>query len=230
MQSFVNGTTLMETEGGVVGQVNALSVLSTSNHQFGMPNRITATTSFGKGEVFDIERKVELGGSIHSKGVLILTAYLSSLFGNEKRIPLKTCLAFEQSYGGVDGDSASMAEFCSIISAFSEKPIRQDIAITGSMNQFGEAQPIGGVNEKIEGFYQVCKIKGLQPNQGVIIPQSNIQNLMLNSEVTQAIEKGTFTIWPVQHVSESIELLMGSPVESESSDGIYTIIRSKFTS
>ncbi|MDD9176511.1 ATP-binding protein [Aliivibrio finisterrensis] len=230
MQSFINGTTLMETNGGVVGQVNALSVLSTSNHQFGMPNRITATTSFGKGEVFDIERKVELGGSIHSKGVFILSAYLSSLFGNEKRIPLKTCLAFEQSYGGVDGDSASMAEFCSIISAFSEKPIRQDIAITGSMNQFGEAQPIGGVNEKIEGFYQVCKIKGLQPNQGVIIPQSNIQNLMLNSEVTQAIEKGTFTIWAVKHVSESIELLMGSPIELESGEGIYNVIRSKLTS
>ena len=227
MQSFVNGTTLLETEGGVVGQVNALSVLSTSNHQFGMPNRITATTSFGKGEVFDIERKVELGGSIHSKGVFILSAYLASLFGNEKTIPLKTCLAFEQSYGGVDGDSASMAEFCSIISAFSNMPIRQDLAITGSMNQFGEAQPIGGVNEKIEGFYQVCKIKGLKPTQGVIIPQSNVQNLMLNREIVQAIEKGSFTIWPVKHVSEAIELFTGLSVELETGDGIYNIIRSK---
>lgn len=229
MQSFVNGTTLMETEGRVVGQVNALSVLSTSNHQFGMPNRITATTSFGKGEVFDIERKVELGGSIHSKGVLILSAYLASLFGSEKTIPLKTCLAFEQSYGGVDGDSASMAEFCSIISAFSGKGIRQDIAITGSMNQFGEAQPIGGVNEKIEGFYQVCKIKGLKSSQGVIIPESNVQNLMLNTEVTQAIEKGTFAIWPVKRVSEAIELLIGEIINTESNDGVYDIIRSKLS-
>ena len=123
-----------------------------------------------------------------------------------------------------------MAEFCSIISAFSGMPIRQDIAITGSMNQFGEAQPIGGVNEKIEGFYQVCKIKGLKSSQGVIIPQSNVQNLMLNSEITQAIEKGFFTIWPVKHVSEAIELFTGFSVELESCDGIYDIIRSKLNS
>lgn len=229
MQSFVNGTTLMETDGLVVGQVNALSVLSTSNHQFGMPNRITATTSFGKGEVFDIERKVELGGSIHSKGVLILSAYLASLFGNEKAIPLKTHLAFEQSYGGVDGDSASMAEFSSIISAFSGVPIRQNIAITGSMNQFGEAQPIGGVNEKIEGFYQVCKIKGVNSTQGVIIPQSNIQNLMLNNEVTKAIEKGTFSIWPVKHVSQAVAILMDCETELDNGEGIYNKIRTKLS-
>nr|WP_300178429.1 ATP-binding protein [uncultured Aliivibrio sp.] len=229
MQSFVNGTTLMETDGLVVGQVNALSVLSTSNHQFGMPNRITATTSFGKGEVFDIERKVELGGSIHSKGVLILSAYLASLFGNEKAIPLKTHLAFEQSYGGVDGDSASMAEFSSIISAFSGVPIRQNIAITGSMNQFGEAQPIGGVNEKIEGFYQVCKIKGVNSTQGVIIPQSNIQNLMLNNEVTKAIEKGTFSIWPVKHVSQAVAILMDCETELDNGEGVYNKIRTKLS-
>lgn len=166
MQSFKNGTTLIQTEGSVIGQINALSVLSTSNHQFGMPNRITATTSFGKGEVFDIERKVELGGSIHSKGVFILSAYLASLFGKNKAIPLKTYITFEQSYGGVDGDSASMAEFCSIISAYSDIAARQDLAITGSMNQFGEAQPIGGVNEKLRGFMKFVKLKGLIKTKG----------------------------------------------------------------
>ncbi|MUK66523.1 Lon protease family protein [Aliivibrio fischeri] len=227
MQSFKNGTTLMQTEGAVIGQINALSVLSTSNHQFGMPNRITATTSFGKGEVFDIERKVELGGSIHSKGVFILSAYLASLFGKNKAIPLKTYITFEQSYGGVDGDSASMAEFCSIISAYSDIAARQDLAITGSMNQFGEAQPIGGVNEKIEGFYEVCKIKGLNKNQGVIIPESNVQNLMLSAEIVQAIEKEEFSIWPVKHVSEAVALFTGMELENNEQTGIYDLIKQK---
>lgn len=140
MESFVNGTTLIHTHGEAVGQVNALSVLSTSEHMFGAPNRITATTAYGQGEVIDIERNVDLGGSIHSKGVMILTAYLSSVFGKTAKIPLTTNITFEQSYGGVDGDSASMAEFCAVVSAFSRQPNRQDIAITGSMNQFGEAQ------------------------------------------------------------------------------------------
>lgn len=141
-------------------------MLSTNDFSFGAPNRITATTSFGDGEVLDIERSVELGGSIHSKGVMILTAYLASLLGKHAKIPLTTRLTFEQSYGGVDGDSASMAEFCAIISAISGIPLRQDLAITGSMNQFGQAQPIGGVNEKIEGFFDVCTIKGPKSTQG----------------------------------------------------------------
>lgn len=227
MQSFKNGTTLMQTKGQVVGQVNALSVLTTSNHQFGMPNRITATASFGKGEVFDIERKVELGGSIHSKGVFILSAYLAALFGKNKTIPLKTHLTFEQSYGGVDGDSASMAEFCAIISTYAEVPIKQGIAITGSMNQFGEAQPIGGVNEKIEGFYDVCKIKGMNQGQGVIIPESNIQNLMLRGDIIQAIENGYFSIWPVKHVSEAVFLLTGIQEENNEQSGVYDRIKQK---
>jgi lon-related putative ATP-dependent protease len=209
MQSFVNGTTLISTQDHVVGQVNALSVISTSNHQFGAPNRITATTAFGEGKVFDIERKVDLGGSLHSKGVMILSAYLASILGKTAKIPLTTHITFEQSYGGVDGDSATMAELCAIMSAFSELPIRQDVAITGSMNQFGEAQPIGGVNEKIEGFFDVCTIKGRAPTQGVIIPKSNVQNLMLRSDIVEAVKKGQFNIWAIEHVTQAIEILTG---------------------
>ncbi|ELR65908.1 ATP-dependent protease La Type II [Photobacterium marinum] len=211
MQTFANGTTLIDTEGEMIGQINGLSVVSTTDHRFGAPNRITATTAYGEGEVFDIERKVKLGGSIHSKGVMILSSYLASIFGKTTKIPLSTNLTFEQSYGGVDGDSASMAELCAIVSAFAQAPLRQDVAITGSMNQFGEAQPIGGVNEKIEGFFDVCKIKGRHSTQGVIIPQSNVHNLMLRKEVVEAVEKGEFHIWAISHVTEAIEILTGKP-------------------
>lgn len=209
LHTFRNGTTLIDTQGEVTGQINGLSVISTSDHRFGIPNRITATTSWGEGEVMDIERSVKLGGRIHSKGVMILTAYLSSLFGKSAKIPLTTHLTFEQSYGGVDGDSASMAELCAIISAFSGCALNQSIAITGSMNQFGQAQPIGGVNEKIEGFFDVCTIKGRHARQGVIIPQSNAHNLMLRKDVLAAVEKGDFHIWAIHHVSEAISLLTG---------------------
>ncbi|MGF1688611.1 AAA family ATPase [Photobacterium japonica] len=221
MQTFVNGTTLIDTHGEVVGQINALSVISTSSHQFGAPNRITATTAYGNGEVFDIERSVDLGGRIHSKGVMILSAYLASLFGKTRRIPLTTHLTFEQSYGGVDGDSASMAELCAIVSAFSLVPLRQDVAITGSMNQFGEAQPIGGVNEKIEGFFDVCAIKGRTAQQGVIIPHSNVHNLMLRKDIVDSVEKGEFHIWAISHVSEAIEILTRQPAGILTAEGTY---------
>ncbi|NAW67314.1 Lon protease family protein [Photobacterium halotolerans] len=220
LHTFRNGTTLIDTQGDVTGQINGLSVVSTSDHRFGLPNRITATTSWGEGEVMDIERSVKLGGRIHSKGVMILTAYLSSLFGKSARIPLTTHLTFEQSYGGVDGDSASMAELCAIISAFSGCPINQSIAITGSMNQFGQAQPIGGVNEKIEGYFDVCTIKGRHNNQGVIIPQSNAHNLMLRKDILTAVEKGDFHIWAISHVSEAISLLTGKDA-GDWQDGNY---------
>ncbi len=221
METFVNGTTLIKTSGESIGQVNALSVLSTSDHMFGAPNRITATTCYGDGEVIDIERSVDLGGSIHSKGVMILSAYLSSVFGKTAKVPLNTTITFEQSYGGVDGDSASMAEFCAVVSAFAKYPNRQDIAITGSMNQFGESQPIGGVNEKIEGFFDVCEIKGRHKNQGVIIPRSNIHNLMLRPDIVKAVEKGEFHIWAIEHVTEAIELFTGRPSGEMSNDGSY---------
>jgi len=223
MESFINGTTLINTEGKAVGQVNALSVLSTSDYMFGAPNRITATTSYGDGDVIDIERNVDLGGSLHSKGVLILSAYLSSVFGKTAKVPLTTNITFEQSYGGVDGDSASMAEFCAVVSAFSKQPNRQDIAITGSMNQFGESQPIGGVNEKIEGFFDVCSVKGRSRCQGVIIPKSNIHNLMLRKDIVKAVEKGEFTIWAIGHVSDAIELFTGKPAGEASDEGSYPI-------
>ena len=223
MQTFTNGTTLIDTDGEAVGQVNALSVISTSDYQFGSPNRITATTSYGEGGVFDIERSVDLGGRIHSKGVMILSAYLASVFGRNKRIPLTTHLTFEQSYGGVDGDSASMAELCAIVSAFSQMPIRQDVAITGSMNQFGATQPIGGVNEKIEGFFDVCAIKGRKPGQGVIIPQCNVHNLMLRKDIVEAVEKGDFNIWAIRHVTEAIEILIGQAAGQAGLDGIFPV-------
>lgn len=223
MESFVNGTTLMQTEGMAIGQVNALSVLATSDHAFGAPNRITATTSYGDGDIIDIERSVDLGGSIHSKGVMILSAYLSSVFGRTARVPLTTTITFEQSYGGVDGDSASMAEFCAIVSAFSKQPNRQDIAITGSMNQFGESQPIGGVNEKIEGFFDVCGIKGRHNTQGVIIPRSNTHNLMLHADIVKAVEKGEFHIWAIDHVIEAIEIFTGKPAGVATDDGSYPV-------
>ncbi|MCH1929020.1 AAA family ATPase [Shewanella sp. A25] len=219
MESFINGTTLINTHDKVVGQINALSVISTSDHQFGMPNRITATTAYGKGEVLDIEHRVKLGGRIHSKGVMILTAYLASVLGKTAQIPLTTYLTFEQSYSGVDGDSASMAECCAIISAISEQPLRQDIAITGSMNQFGEAQPIGGVNEKIEGFFDVCKIKGRSSSQGVIIPASNVANLMLRQDIVEAVAKQEFHIWSITHVTQAMELLLGKAATSEPKEG-----------
>ncbi|KZX66226.1 ATP-dependent protease, partial [Vibrio sp. HI00D65] len=223
METFTNGTTLIHVDGEAIGQVNALSVLSTTDHMFGAPNRITATTAYGDGEVIDIERNVDLGGSIHSKGVMILSAYLSSVFGKTAKVPLTTNITFEQSYGGVDGDSASMAEFCAVVSAFSKQPNRQDIAITGSMNQFGESQPIGGVNEKIEGFFDVCEIKGRSNEQGVIIPRSNVHNLMLRSDIVKAVEKGEFNIWAIDHVTEAIELFTGKPAGEASDEGSYPI-------
>ncbi|MFA0643807.1 S16 family serine protease, partial [Vibrio cyclitrophicus] len=164
-----------------------------------------------------------LGGSIHSKGVMILSAYLSSVFGKTAKVPLTTNITFEQSYGGVDGDSASMAEFCAVVSAFSKQPNRQDIAITGSMNQFGESQPIGGVNEKIEGFFDVCEIKGRSNEQGVIIPRSNVHNLMLRSDIVKAVEKGEFNIWAIDHVTEAIELFTGKAAGEASDEGSYPI-------
>ncbi|MFC3023495.1 Lon protease family protein [Vibrio zhugei] len=222
-ETFINGTTLIETEGHAIGQVNALSVLASHDFAFGAPNRITATTSYGDGDIIDIERSVELGGSIHSKGVMILSAYLHSVFGRTARVPLTTRITFEQSYGGVDGDSASMAEFCAIVSAFAQHPNRQDIAITGSMNQFGESQPIGGVNEKIEGFFDICRIKGRHASQGVIIPASNQHNLMLRPDIVKAVEKGEFHIWAISHVTEAIELLSGKCAGEATQDGSYPI-------
>jgi lon-related putative ATP-dependent protease len=221
LHSFMNGSTLIDIKGQVVGQINALSVIATADSQFGIPGRITATASFGEGEIFDIERQVKLGGNIHSKGVMILSAYLASVFGQTAIIPLTTRLTFEQSYGHVDGDSASLAECCAIISAFSHLPLRQDIAITGSMDQFGHAQPIGGVNEKIEGFFDVCSSITTLSTQGVIIPRANVHNLMLRSDVITAVEQGRFHIWAIDHVTEAINLLTNIIAGSMNNKGEY---------
>ena len=210
--------TLIDVSGKVAGQVNALTVVSTADYRFGLPSRITANTAYGEGEVLDVEHKVKLGGQIHSKGVLILTSYLASVLGKSTEIPLTTYITFEQCYSGVDGDSASMAEYCAVLSAISEVPLRQDIGITGSMDQFGEAQPIGGVNEKIEGFYDICKIKGQTDSQGVIIPKSNISNLMLRKDVVEDVKAGKFHIWAIDHVTQAIELLSDKKAGKPSKD------------
>ncbi|SET07150.1 Lon protease family protein [Marinobacter segnicrescens] len=216
-----DGSTLVTTEGKRTGQVNALSVLSTGGFEFGLSNRVTATCYYGDGDVMDIERDVKLGGNIHSKGVMILSAWLSSRFARKDPMHLSASLTFEQNYGEVDGDSASVAELCALVSALADIPVRQDLAITGSMNQFGEIQPIGGANEKIEGFFETCVIKGLTGTQGVVIPATNVQNLMLDSQVVNAVREGQFHIYSVHTVEQAIELLLGKPAGRADRKGNY---------
>ena len=216
-----NGTTLLTVSGSVVGQINALSVLSTGGVEFGMPNRVTANCYFGEGKIVDIEHGAKLGGNIHTKGVLILSSYLSTLFAKEEGMPLSASIAFEQSYGEVDGDSASLAELCALISSLSNFPIEQGLAMTGSVNQFGEVQPVGGVIEKVEGFFDTCEILGLNGKQGVLLPASNVHNLMLNKKVIKAVEKGRFHIYAVSHVDEALALLTGQHPGKKLSGGNY---------
>jgi len=220
--SIRDGTTLVATSGSCVGQVNALSVLSTGGFEFGLSNRITATCYYGDGGVMDIERDVKLGGNLHSKGVMILSSWLSSRFAITDPMHLSASLTMEQNYGEVDGDSASLAEMCALVSALSELPVRQDLALTGSVNQFGEVQPIGGVNEKVEGFYATCKLTGeLTGTQGVIVPSTNVQNLMLDQEVVQAVRNGQFSVYSVTHAEEAISLLLGKPAGKADAKGRY---------
>lgn len=220
--SIRDGSTLVSTVGTCVGQVNALSVLSTGGFEFGLSNRITATCYYGDGAVMDVERDVKLGGNIHSKGVMILSSWLAAHFAVNDPMHLSASLTFEQNYGEVDGDSASLAELCALVSALSELPVRQDLAITGSINQFGEVQPIGGVNEKVEGFFNTCQLKGgLTGTQGVIVPSTNVQNLMLDSEVVQATRKGQFAVYSVARAEEAITLLLGKPAGKADENGRY---------
>ena len=178
---------------------------------FGQPSRITARVRLGKGEVVDIEREVALGGPTHSKGVLILTGFLGGRFGRERPLALSASLVFEQSYGGVDGDSASSAELYTLLSALADVPIHQRYAVTGSVNQLGQVQAIGGVNEKIEGFFDICREAELTGDQGVLIPASNVKHLMLRQDVVDAVTEGRFHIYPVEHVDQGIEILTGLP-------------------
>jgi len=220
--SIRDGTTLVSTTGTCVGQVNALSVLSAGGFEFGLSNRVTASCYYGDGGVMDIERDVKLGGNIHSKGVMILSSWLASHFSVMDPMHLSASITFEQNYGEVDGDSASLAELCALISSLSGVPVRQDLAITGSVNQFGEVQPIGGVNEKVEGFFATCQLKGgLTGTQGVIVPSTNVQNLMLDSEVVKAVREGQFSVYAVSRMEEAVTLLLGKPAGKPDDKGRY---------
>ena len=221
-EEIQRGTILIDTQGERVGQVNGLAVLMLGNFAFGQPSHITARVSINSGKVVNIEREVELDDPIHSKGVLILSSFLSSRYAPKHPLSLSASLVFEQSYGGVEGDSASMAELCALLSALAEVPIKQSLAITGSVNQHGQAQPIGGVNEKIEGFFDVCNARGLTGEQGVIIPTSNVQHLMLRPDVVEAVKVGQFQIYAIETVDQAIELLTGVPAGRRSRTGDFT--------
>jgi predicted ATP-dependent protease len=208
-EAILRGTVMIDTDGAKVGQVNGLSVFELGNFAFAEPTRITATTRLGEGQVIDVEREVELGGAIHSKGVMILSSFLAARFSTNRPHSLAASLVFEQTYGMVEGDSASTGELCAVLSSLAELPILQSLAVTGSINQLGQVQAIGAVNEKIEGFFDICRARGLNGNQGVIIPASNVDNLMLRGDVVQAVRDGKFSIHAVEHVDQAIELLTG---------------------
>lgn len=212
---------LVETEGSKVGQVNGLSVIILGDYAFGRPNRITASLGLGRAGLIDIEREARLGGPIHTKGVLILAGYLTYRFAHDKPLTLSARLVFEQSYEMVEGDSASSAELYALLSALADLPIKQGIAVTGSVNQKGDVQAIGGVNEKIEGFFHTCRLKGLTGEQGVIIPEANVQHLMLKEEVIEAVRQGKFHIWAVRTVDEGISILTGVPAGERQPDGTF---------
>jgi ATP-dependent Lon protease len=215
------GTLLVDVAGTRVGQVNGLSVMEIGGYSFGKPVRITATAALGKAGLINIERESNLSGRFHDKGVHIIAGYLRSRFAQDKPLSLAASICFEQSYSGVDGDSASSTEIYALTSALSGIPLRQDIAVTGSMNQQGDIQAIGGVNEKIEGFFDVCRIQGLTGTQGVIIPQSNVEDLMLREDVLDAVAAGKFHIWPVAKVEQGIEILTGSAAGRRNGDGKF---------
>ncbi len=222
IQEMIDEETIMiDTEGKVVGQVNGLSVYNTGEFAFGKPTRITARTAVGRAGVINIEREADLSGRTHNKGVLILGGYLRGKYAQSRPFSLSASLAFEQSYSGVEGDSASSTEVYAILSSLSNLSLRQDIAVTGSLNQRGDIQPIGGVNEKIEGFFEVCKAKGLTGDQGVIIPHQNTQNLMLHNEVIEAVKEGKFHIYPVKTIDEGIEILTGIKAGKRKEDGSF---------
>ena len=220
-ESITREIVMVDTSGEAVGQINGLSVLDLGNMRFGRPTRITARIGLGTGRVLDIEREADLGGPLHTKGVMILSGYLSAMFGADRPLPLSATLAFEQSYSGVDGDSASSTELYALLSAISGIPIRQSLAVTGSVNQNGEVQAIGGVNEKIEGFFDICAHRGLTGDQGVLIPKANTKHLMLRNEVLEAARDGKFHIYPVSTIEEGIELLTGIRAGKRNSSGAF---------
>lgn len=220
-ESIEEGTLMIDTDGEVVGQINALSVIQLGDYMFGRPSRITAKTRLGSGKIIDIEREVELGGALHSKGVMILSSFLGSRYVQDDPLSLSATLVFEQSYGGIDGDSASSTELYALLSSLADVPIKQSLAVTGSVNQHGQVQPIGGVNEKIEGFFDLCKARGFSNGQGVIIPQKNVKHLMLKPEVLEAVEQKQFAIYAVETIDEGIEILTGEKAGKRTKSGTF---------
>ncbi|TCV87413.1 Lon protease family protein [Sulfurirhabdus autotrophica] len=218
-EQIIRGTVLIDTSGETVGQVNGLAVIELGNFAFAQPARITATTRLGEGELINIEREVELSGSIHSKGVLILSSFLAERFAKNHPLSLTATLTFEQSYGMIEGDSASVAELCALLSSLSNVPIKQSLAVTGSINQLGQVQTIGGVNEKIEGFFDICKARGLTGEQGVLIPATNVKHLMLRQDIVTAVSTGQFHVYSIENADQAIELLTGMPAGVSDAQG-----------
>jgi lon-related putative ATP-dependent protease len=217
------GTLVIETDGARIGQVNGLAVIQLDDFAFGKPSRISCRVRLGKGEVVDIEREVALGGPLHSKGVLILSSFLSTRFAGEQPLSLAASLVFEQSYSGIEGDSASSAELYALLSALAGIPIRQSLAVTGSVDQLGRVQAIGGVNEKIEGFFDVCRARGLTGEQGVVIPAANVPHLMLRQDVVDACRAGRFRVFAVETIDQGIEILTGVPAGAADDSGAFPI-------
>lgn len=221
IDDMLAGIILIDTQGSAIGKCNGLTVLQVGDSAFGVPARISATVYPGGSGIVDIEREVSLGQSIHSKGVMILTGFLGSRYAQEFPLEISASIALEQSYGYVDGDSASLGEVCTLISALSRTPLKQCFAITGSINQFGEVQAIGGVNEKIEGFFRLCEARGLTGEQGVIVPHSNVSNLMLDDRLLQAVKAGQFSVYAVRHVDEALAILLGEPAGDQYDKGDF---------
>jgi predicted ATP-dependent protease len=220
-QAIDEGVIMVDVKGEVAGQVNGLSVLTLGDYSFGRPSRITARTYMGRAGMVNIEREVKMSGPIHDKGVMILTGFLGQRYAYDKPLTLSASIAFEQSYEGIEGDSASSTELYALLSSISGVPIKQGIAVTGSVNQRGEIQAIGGVNEKVEGYYEVCKTLGLTGEQGVVMPEANVRHLMLKDEVVHAVRDGRFHVWAVKTVDEGIEALTGIPAGERQEDGKF---------
>ena len=220
-EAILRDTVMIDTSGQTVGQINGLSVIQLAEDAFGVPARITATTRLGEGELVDIEREVDMAGPIHSKGVFILSSYLGARYAPDFPLSLSASLTFEQSYSEIEGDSASLAELCALLSSLAGLPIRQSLAVTGSVNQHGQVQAIGGVNEKIEGFFNICSERGLSGDQGVLVPASNMKHLMLRNNVVDAVHEGKFSVYAIDHADQAIELLTGVAAGEADSDGIF---------
>jgi lon-related putative ATP-dependent protease len=220
-EMILDGTIIIDTSGAKTGQINGLAVLDLGDYSFGKPSRITARTYAGKAGVVNIERETKMSGKIHDKAILIITNYLGSRYATKKPISLSASITFEQLYSLIEGDSASCAELYALISSIANVPLKQNIAVTGSMDQNGEVQPVGGINEKIEGFFDLCRIIGLDGSHGVIIPRRNVKNLMLKNEIVEAVKQGKFTVYPIEQVDEGLEIMTGMPVGELRDDGTY---------